>query len=61
MNVFECPGGAIAVTAQEAVEWYKGLIHTASYVHGQMILQIMSDYHCLPNIDRMTLNQIVFF
>ena len=35
--------------------------HTLMPVYGEMLLQICSDYRCLPDLNTMTMSQIRFF
>jgi hypothetical protein len=38
-----------------------GCLHTSLAVHGEMFLQISSDYQSLPNPRRLTIPEIVFY
>ena len=36
-------------------------IHTAMAVYGEMLLQVCSTYHQLPDFESLTLSDIIFF
>ena len=60
-DAFILPGGASCDTAQEAIKWHRGLVHTAENVYREMMLQVLSEYSCLPDAMNMPLSDIVYF
>ena len=60
-DAYLLPGGATEATAQAAIQWHKGHDHTAVAVFGEMQLQVMQDYACLPDPYNMPLCDIVYF